>query len=109
MDDVLTRMLTVEQEADRLAAAAEAEAEALRDQGRRQAEDDKAALLRDIEAEAQRLVAQQVAAAETNREETLRRAEPRLEQQAAAFAQAIAARAALALRHLAYPGAVEGG
>ncbi len=108
MDDILRRMLEVERQAAQVVTHAEAEAQRLLADGRRQALTEGVRLRAELAAEVRQLLADRVARAERERTAALAAAETRLQARARAFAGELRSRAGLILRELAYPVDVEG-
>lgn len=103
MDDLLKRMVEVERQAAGIVAQAQAEAQRLLDDSRRQAVLEGQRLRAELAEETRRLLADRVAQAELERAAALTAATERLQVRAQRFAADVRSQAEHLLRELAYP------
>jgi len=103
MDNILQRMLRVEEEARELVREAEAEAARIREEGRRES----TALEEEMQAEtakqAEALVEERVAEAEAAKRESLDASEKEFDKQAAALREQVSRKRQFLVETLAYP------
>ena len=102
MDEILQRMLTVEREAEAILAAAEREAEKIRIEDKRAAQELEERLRRETAAAAADLIANRVAPSEEEKRTALEAAEVMLAQRATAFKHHVAAKRQAAKDAVAY-------
>ncbi|MBN2449986.1 MAG: hypothetical protein JXR77_06335 [Lentisphaeria bacterium] len=105
MDDVLTRMLATEKEAAAILAAAEKEAERIREEGRRRAAAEGERLRRESDEAAAAVVSEAVDRAHRDEESALAAADARLAERARALAAVVRGRAGLVRDAVAYAAA----
>jgi len=87
VDDILQRMLAVEQEAEEIVAEADRQADAILQAGRQGAADLEARRMRETSEEADALVHERMKAAEANRDHALAEAQQRLERRMATLCE----------------------